>query len=381
MKYRIKSTLTDTKNISVSMYDLILKESDDLLCSIGYNNDYLLRGNIKSGRSVFTSISSLYEYETLMKFHLTTIQKSKVDTILLEPTDMDEVSLTAVARANVAREIGLKDPEIKDIGFYKTFMGIYPSHVLITVNPLKFPKGVIDFCQENKIKVIGYDIYGPGENLIPQWGIGYLTSFAAFHCDSICIPSQVGYEKFMYMKKISEELIDSEVPEENITNFEMAKDINIQKTPPQQLVSYFLRYNGSTINIGFPEDIPTETDIEFSVGTTEDPEHILPQETFTDIEKNASILILSAMSESDINSEAEMQAYVRYISLMIIQEEFSTAKHLKFEYEKIGNIFILRLKHKFYWWVRDSFMWSIRQLPNGTYRFLFVEDKKKSRKA
>lgn len=365
----IKGVAIDTKDLDSGLYDLILKSPPEYIYTeISYNTDFLLRGTSKK---VVTTLKSLSEWKTLLEWHRKTIGIDHFEILLFSHPgpEIVEIKKTYSQRFNY---LGLKNPEIKDIQEYKRLTGYFPDYVMLRINPQYYKKDVIDFCQASKIQIISEGVIG-SQDMARSYSFEFLLAFASYNSDIVLIPTEYGYEKVLFFNSLLTSLkkrpaaFESEdlfKPEENITS-EYLGDT-------RQIISLYLRANNSVVNLGKPgNQVIIEPDLIFIKGTR-DYEFIDPSPGQTRAEQEVH-KELAGLEGLNLIDEGEVQALGRYVAVSkILSAYVGESKWVKLRYQKIGNMFVMYLQHKLWWWKKAVFALSIKR-HGAEYRIFFIE--------
>lgn len=219
-----------TKNLSPLFTDILgfekfLKSMPEISLVISPEDgvDWELSGAIPGGTSVYSLIPHIKGSEETIKSHTLALGVSSV--IPLFPVSENYEGLRSYPEYGV---YGAED--VEEILELEEVMGKLPDIVRISINPLKYPKELIDFCKSNNIKILGTDIFGSDilkeyyKNLFPD---SFLQAFGEYNANIIEVPGNDPYF-------IKEAYQRSGKKQDNPNLFKYSKYID--KTPPLKVL-------------------------------------------------------------------------------------------------------------------------------------------------
>lgn len=374
MKYQIQDIAIDTKDIESGLYDLILsnKSAKYLYTEIGYNNDYILRD---SKKKIISALESLEEWEILLKYHTQTLGVDKIDILLFKSTDPVGIREAGKGYKVLYNEVGLAHPKtVDDLEKFRESFGKYPDYVSLRINPMSYPLDIIRFCTSKNIHIIADGIFGTPE-VFSNWGCEFLLAFASCHADIVLATTYYGYEKFFYYTQILDIYKEEQInmteyhllfPEKNISR-ELINDRNPG-------IFLYMNFDEFTVNIGHPTSHPVIDKDLYFLSSINDKEFITTNARTSKIERAVHQALDEKLEGRKMVSEEEVRAFGRYVSTHIIRSLLSNIKKIRLEYTRVGNLFIIKAAHKWFWWLKRSFILSIRYTPEtGSYRVFFLE--------
>lgn len=151
--------------------------------------DWELSGSIPDHTTVYSLIPHIKGSQETIKSHELALGVHPV--IPLYPVSDDYTDI------DINSDCGLYQVEdVEDIETFKDKTEKYPDCIRISINPLKYPKEVLDFCKVNNIKIIGGDIFGPCilreyyKCLFPET---FLQAFGEYNTNILEIPGDDPY--------------------------------------------------------------------------------------------------------------------------------------------------------------------------------------------
>jgi hypothetical protein len=231
-----------TKNLSPLVYsglfDLkkFLKthpEIEYLETSLEYDNDSLLKDYIPETTKVISKIPYIKNLDITVEFNKLAlgVEDNQLYILLNAKEDWEE-NKDELEKIKTKYRIGLYNvTEVNEILIFSDYCK--PEMIEVEINPLLYPKSVLDYATENDIKIISHGIFG-GEiwaaylqNMFPK---GFLYDFARYNSDIQIIPGNDIY--FLY------EILGRKENEEEEKLCKYSKDINKLPAliiPPQKI--------------------------------------------------------------------------------------------------------------------------------------------------
>lgn len=170
-----------TKNLNKLVYsglfDLkkFILEHEEVGCietSLEYDNDILLRGRIPKGTEVLSKIPCLRDLDVTVEFNRLSlgVDYNQLCILLDAKKDWEDTeNINEILKISDKYRIGLYGvTEVEEIMYIQEHIKL--DYIEVNLNPLLYPKSVLDYAKENGITVISHDIFG-GE----YWA-GYLGS-------------------------------------------------------------------------------------------------------------------------------------------------------------------------------------------------------------
>ena len=159
--------------------------------AIDYNNDYLFRH--AKNYKIISKISSFHanDYEFFVSNHLKCLDRDFIDIMLIHSNrgNWQNVALK-MKEDNRFKEIGVSNFTKKDIIEYKNLLGFYPVYNELEINPYYADLETINFCIENKIKIIAYGTLCGKYNsvrMVAAYTLPGLVAFAAKYADIVIL--------------------------------------------------------------------------------------------------------------------------------------------------------------------------------------------------
>lgn len=170
-----------TKNLNKLVYSGVfnLKEfilgHEEIGCietSLEYDNDILLRGHIPKGTKVLSKIPCIENLDVTVEFNRLSlgVDYNQLCILLDAKKDWEDTkNINEVLKISDRHRIGLYGvTEVEELIDFQEYIKL--DYIEVDLNPLLYPKSVLDYARENGITVISHDIFG-GE----LWA-GYLRS-------------------------------------------------------------------------------------------------------------------------------------------------------------------------------------------------------------
>lgn len=350
-KFLVENICLGTKDLSSHFGESILRLGNIsyVETSLEYNNDYIIGKYLKKDHKIITSISSLEEYDIYLDYHLNFLKREKIDILLLNPLGNWEENLKSLISDEYADKIGISDGTIKDIERFKRITGEFPDYCSMRLSLLWFNKNLIDYCRENKIKIISYGILGgkyKEESMIETFTLQYLCAFASVYSDIICISSNTP-ERVIKTIRAIKEYIGKSLSEDDeklyllsksVLNAEMISDKKIRK-----INSFIKLSNGEVISINDPEEIVSKKDLIVSFkNNLENIDNTKTTKIEEDIYRGLSDLAIP----SDMNNIGEIKSIYRYYTISLLMNIFQT-KYWRYIYTPIGDDIEITVVNKF----------------------------------
>lgn len=227
-----------TKNLSPLFSDILgLRkflnsfEEIGLVISPSDGNDWELSGAIPEKVKAYSLIPYFNGHEEIIKSHKLAL--GKFDIIPLFP-----------ASSNYPEELrkysvkGIYDVKwVSEISKFKEDLERFPEVIRISVNPLDYPKEILDYCKKNNIKVIGTEIFGSDifkeyyKRIFPE---SFLQSFGEYNSDILEIPGDDPY----FIKRIYSRLGKGQENKKLLEYTKTIKKLPSLKIPDQKIYQY-----------------------------------------------------------------------------------------------------------------------------------------------
>lgn len=221
-----------TKNLSPLFTDLLgfgkfLKSIPDvsLVVSPSDGRDWELSGSIPNGVKVYSLMPCLSGSEEIIKSQILALGVQDIIPIFPISENYKDFPL-------YFPEFGLYGVnDVEDIVSFEDEMDILPNVVRISINPLKYPKELLNYCKDKKIKVLGADIFGPEllrEYYLKLFPETFLQAFGEYNTDILEVPGDNPY----FIKEVCSRVGEGQ---ENPKLLEYSKTID--KTPSFKISS------------------------------------------------------------------------------------------------------------------------------------------------
>lgn len=186
-----------TKNLSPLFSDLLglgkflkKKPGISLVTSPADGRDWELSGAIPPGTIIFSLIPHAKDSDETIKSHILALGVPNVIPLFKAGCSYQDI-------LGGYPEIGIYDvEEIEEIEEFTRETTITPDYVRIRINPLKYPKEILDYCRKNKIKIIGGEIFGEEilqayySKMFPE---SFLQAFGEHNTDILEVPGNDPY--------------------------------------------------------------------------------------------------------------------------------------------------------------------------------------------
>lgn len=345
-KFSIKGVVLGTKDLSQLVSDYFLGTFDYVETAISYNNDFRLGKYLKKSTKIISSISSLDQYDSLLRYHLKWLGREAIDILLVDAHgSWKNDDLIDLYNSGFYKEFGLSAVEkIEDIERVRS-LGIKIDWISMVINPTYFNLELIEYLKDSGIKIISYGVLGGNlmvETNIEVYTLQFLLTFAALYSDLVCISSHCG-EEISIDRMILEQSIDKPITEEVKQIYYLESSRFVKRAPYKRLPLYqyivkddmILKYTGPR-NI-YVQALSMESDLE----TLPDASNLGDLELYM-IDKLENLLL----PEDCIPGSGEDLAFWRYscVAFLSLRKDY---KDYKYIYEEQGNLFVLSRKRKF----------------------------------
>ena len=342
--YKIKSSGIDTS--SMNLPPTSLDDFDYVFTSIEANNDFLLKDKV-SGKKILTYCPSTKNLNLVVKSHLGFLNTLKIETLFLDP-DIDWSSVPETI--NNVESFGIYCPKssvlLSDIMKQHKF-----EYVILPTCPLDFNYEVIEWCEQNKVKIVSINPMGgyisAARNIL-SFGVPYLLSFAAVYSDIVILSG-----RDIFRSSISEQYLRELVGKKVNGNFNMKNSIH-KSVPKLKQVIYTRVAIDKKTNIEYYDPNFVYTPLEFdnselSFSFKSNPDIIV----LDNLEKDITDLVKNKDYPGE-DTHGTFSSYVRYYFFEWLenQEEYENWERT---YVSLGNsFFAVRLykpesKPKHFW--------------------------------
>lgn len=242
-------------------------------------NESYLRPALTDDHILITTVDFIDQLETVIPRHLNELGKTKVDLLLLDSgckIEDNVDTLNNLIIAGLVDEVGISCPEtpgrIEELRNRISQL----NYVSLNICPLNFPGSIIKYCQENDIKVLGFNVFGGRINyprLIESFTVPYLLAFSGVYSDVVFLSGS----RLDIIDPESEYLSDL-INREYGKEYKMNQDVFKLPKEPKQAIYTSLKlsddlcipYNTADLIFSYPElkfglgkvnlSIPAETE-------------------------------------------------------------------------------------------------------------------------
>ena len=232
------------------------------------NEFYIKRAEFSDDQVLITSVDFLDQIENVIVNHLHELGRDNIDILLIDSKCKIEDNIDTINNliiSGLVSEVGISNPEsIKRLDELKNIISPL-SYISLDICPLNFEWSVIKYCNENNIKIFGFNPLGGKINyprLIESFTIPYLLAFSAVYSDIVFLSSCSDniYSENAYLM----ELINKEY---NKKAFEMSQDVNKLLKEPKKTIHTSLKLDdGSIIPYDSGYMIFSYPELSFSIG-------------------------------------------------------------------------------------------------------------------
>jgi len=253
-KNKIKGVGLDCSTLSYRPADWILP--DNLYYDTSSNNFQCIKG-LTEGKNLIIRVGTAKEgliqiLEGLgldRPIDILLLPTSKIDpTILKEALDKFDIKNVGIDRPESLTQLGEAAELIKSV--------IIPTYISLNLCPLYFQKEIIDWAEENEVRVLGFNPFGgfvSSSSIIESFSIPFLLNFSAAYSEVVFLSGRDPYNATNY-----QDYLLSLVGEDRMENdmIEIEKSVNHLVKPLPQLVYMGLKMSdGSIIPISNPDSI------------------------------------------------------------------------------------------------------------------------------
>ena len=241
------------------------KVNNDCMLSELFTEDGIESNPIKNNKIVVTEIDCVDSMNKVILSHINALGRDWLD-ILEIPADCnwteDTVEqLKELLDAGIIYEISIKNPKnverlIEIMDLLKT-IDLVINYVSIDICPLNFNLNIINWCNENNIKIFGYNPIGGyinSPNLIQSFTVPYLLGFAATYCNVVFLSSRDMHKSIQgakYLKSLFGEFTES--------IYVLKKSVFKLQKPLKKVVRTSAIYDSGTyIPYDTPENVPVD---------------------------------------------------------------------------------------------------------------------------
>lgn len=312
--------ILDTKDLSESFVDAktILKEYDNILTSIDYNNDIELKVKDKT---VFSKIQTIENFDITYEFHKLSLGKDPEHVFISGKSDIKKCeNLEYKYKID-----GLYDvTKVEEIDTFYDVFSCYPVYVILSICPRKFPHTIIKFCKENDIKIIATDIYGGKYNetwMIDMFTRSFLTEFGLYNSDYITLDCKDYYKMRQSIESWKKWKSKEKIEEKN---YSLSSDVDsLPLSEPKKLIHGYYDFSlGDTLKISNLEVLDRNKTCNSFL--REEEISVYHKDSKKDILLNKFLDNYNITFPSDIElNHNNLCAYLRYYSSPILDDLFS----------------------------------------------------------
>lgn len=352
-KFSIKDVVLGTKNLSEMTTKFLSKSFNYIETAISYNNDFELGIILKKNKSikVISSISSLSQYELMLKYHLTWLKRNKIDILLVDSKASwknDDLLSLYTRRYEFCDEFGLSGIDCIDDVKNLLDLGIHPDWVSMTINPTYFNLELIEFLKESGIKIISHEVLGGymAQTNIEVYTLQFLLSFAAVYSDLVCISGD-SCEKVIVDKMILESCKNLEITSEMRGVYLFSSSRIVKRAPLKPLPLYRYLVKGEMV-LKYKGPMSTY----MPALSLESKLESIPEISYDKVNKDKLEVQINddmenlVLPEDCIPDSMEAFAFWRY-NIVAIMNFMKGSSSYKYSYECQGNLFLIYRKKRF----------------------------------
>lgn len=253
-KNKIKGVGLDCSTLSYRPADWILP--DNLYYDTSSNNFQCIKG-LTEGKNLIIRVGTAKEgliqiLEGLgldRPIDILLLPTSKIDpTLLKEALDKFDIKNVGIDRPESLTQLGEAAELIKSV--------IIPTYISLNLCPLYFQKEIIDWAEENEVRVLGFNPFGgfvSSSSIIESFSVPFLLNFSAAYSEVVFLSGRDPYNATNYqdylLSLVGEDRMESDM-------VEIEKSVNHLVKPLPQLVYMGLKMSdGSIIPISNPDSI------------------------------------------------------------------------------------------------------------------------------
>lgn len=323
------------------------EESGYIETSLEYDNDILLNKHISKTTKILSKIPYLKDLDITVEFNRLSlgVEYNQLHVLLDAKTDWENPeNKNEVLKISDKYRIGLYGvTNIDQILAFREGINTL-DFIEVDLNPLLYPKSILDYSKENEITVISHDIFGGKywagylEEMFPK---GFLFDFARYNSGIQVIPGDDLY----FLSGIAKRKVIEE--ESRLCNY--SKDINklpALSIPPQKI-------HGQT-----KITIPNVGEIVAECGESSDIYSL--GESITEVKSEN--IIWEDKDEPETKDRGVLGSFHRYHSQVFLDEKYNPGWWKKI-YTKIADDFwVIKLipRHWYLGWIAKEYIfWMI----------------------
>lgn len=234
-------------------------------------NESYLKPALSDDHILITTINFIDQLETVIPRHLNELGRTKLDLLLLDSgckIEDNVDTLNNLIIAGLVDEVGISNPETPERIEELRDQISQLNYVSLNICPLNFPWSIIKYCQENNIKILGFNTFGGRINyprLIESFTVPYLLSFSGVYSDFVFLSGN-RLDLLDHETEYLSDLINREYGKE----YKMSQDVFKLPKEPKQAIHTSLKlsndlcipYNTADLIFSYPE-------LKFSLGKTD----------------------------------------------------------------------------------------------------------------
>lgn len=299
---------------------------DYLYTSIEANNDYIISDFIGQmpNASLIVGIDFIDNINRILFNHLYTIKRTKIDLLLIDSScdwdnldrskldDYDEISI---------EEIGIKNPKtISDLEKAKEKLGKL-EYVAMNISPLEFNFDIINWCDQNGIKILGFNPLGGFINypaMTSAFTTPYLLGFSANYSTITFLSG-----RDLYLSGESKKYMEDLIDKPSLPIYVLKKNVNRLYKPIKKVINTMLKFDDS-INIGYnsPELLYDYSSLNFYLGKIKEDKVTVDDKTIsTNLDKDVKTILGTSIISKDAGKEGLFAIY-RYNILNYLDSVF-----------------------------------------------------------
>lgn len=381
----------DTTNLNYCPTDDLLEDFNFIYTNIRNNNDHTISEfidpsevgeysiTIKSRKSLITGIDFTEKIVQGVISHLSAIGSDWIDVLEIPASctwNEDTVEqIKVLIDSGLVYDISIKNPEsidkiieIKDLLDTKSIELFYVS---LDICPLNFDYNIVSWCNDNMIKIIGYNPMGgyiAGPSLIECFTAPYLLGFAATYCHIVMLSSRDMFKAVQgakYLKNLEGEKIRS--------MYILKKNVHKLPKPLKKVVwTSAVLDDNNILPYNTPDFVPTDgTSVVISLGKP--LEKVTETEEKTELEKEVIDFLGQLTYPSDASFEDKFSIAKNQI-MTYLKTKFPSYTFLYSMVNKTTVAIKAELETTEGWWIfkktkKDSKQFLISMKSSGLVYF------------
>lgn len=195
-KFKISGIGIDTSQIGKLLEKSYLENFTYIHTNPTVGNESYLRTAITNDHILITTVDFIDQIETVIPRHLLELERTKLDLLLLDANCKIEENIDILNNliiSGLVDEIGISNPKTPErIEEFRNRVSQL-NYISLDMCPLNFPYSIIKYCQDNDIKILGFNAFGGRINyprLIESFTVPYLLAFSGVYSDVVFLSSK-----------------------------------------------------------------------------------------------------------------------------------------------------------------------------------------------